>query len=228
MKNGSSSFSLSESSFVYSNNSTGNYGYTVNVILNDNGFVSNIIYEYIKNKGGGNHKENGLLSFSYNNEKQLVSINGTVTANWVDEMQREGWFNITIKHTNEWVDGKLVQMNVVKTGKHKEETETEESDYSKENTRHFTYGKIENKLCQMPYRISEKYSELLDVQGVEMLGILGLLGVGPSYFPTSDSTGYDLEFYTNNNGTISNEILINDNYGGKGKTMTYPHEYKYE
>lgn len=221
MKNSSSYYSVSESSFAYSNNSTGNNGYTVNVAMNDSGCVSKIAYEYVK----GNHKENGVMSFTYDNIKQLVSIEGSVTANWVDEKQREGWKDITIKHSNEWVNGNLVGMKVVRIGKHKEETDAEESNYSKEETRSFSYGNEKNELRQMPYRISEK---ILYVPGADMLGLLGLLGVGPTNFPTSDGSGYKLNYYTNRNGTISNEILINDNYGGKGKTETYPHKYKYE
>lgn len=134
----------------------------------------------------------------------------------------------TRTQTNTWTNGALSSIRITNMGTHKEDNETEKENINTEKIITLTYGTQRNTLIQMPYSIANYCFKILP-DSIQMLALLGMLGVGPVVLPESetgtDIGGYTISYNLNGNGTIHSETYERRNYRYDNP---WPKIYSYE
>ena len=173
---------------------------------NDKGLIVTSEYKYGKIVDSNwNVSETETRNYNYNSENQLTGI--TYTRTYIEESE-SGTRTGTVSFN--WVDGNLISIIDTSTDSYTKNT-GEQKVKNDKDTYTFEYGNQVNVFKQVPAIVCEA---AIDINDIEMLGALGLIGVGPTYLPTNcthtdkDGRQYTippLTYELNANGSIKKE-----------------------
>lgn len=174
--------------------------YKCSILTNSDGLITQLSYTKTKTDG---ESETQTENFQYNSNRQLTKVN--MSGTFVEENEK-GSFSGNMAFT--WSNGNLMSYtynyNESYTNKKGEKkSDTENKTYT------FEYGNQVNSFKQLPTTVWE---HAIDISGIESLGALGLLGVGPVNLPTGYTktdgeytNSYTLSYILNNDGSINKE-----------------------
>lgn len=181
--------------------------YVIYVETGSNGLISKMREEWTDEWGSGEVKGTAETSFTYNEEKQLVSMS-------YQSSQGKDKYSQTISNT--WKNGILEKTT--------ETYVSMEDDWSMTGTETYTYnyGKQANPAKQYPIGMDCVLWEVDEIY--RPLFFMGFMGVGPAYLPISIDYTHksEIDNYTwtnkydytlNPNGTINTETEIDGEYG---------------
>lgn len=173
---------------------------------NDKGLIVKSEYKYGRVVDSNwDVRETETRNYNYNSENQLTSI--TYTRTYIEESE-SGTRTGTVSFN--WVDGNLSSIIDTSTDSYTQNTGEQKVENDKD-TYTFEYGNQVNVFKQVPAIVCEA---AIDINDIEMLGVLGLIGVGPTYLPTNcthtdkDGRQYTippLTYELNENGSIKKE-----------------------
>ncbi len=173
------------------------------ISFNGKGYITCIAssWDYSSDKGSGK------VTFSYDGDGHLTAEESSYSGM---ETQGNKKYNYseTFKSIHTWKNGNLIKTVSSDTWNEDGKIETEEDTYTVE------YGNVKNVTEQITFAISDA----LDHDLYESLAMIGLLGKGTAFLPTTviiedSETWYDqpmrstrnASYYLNNDGTINSE-----------------------
>lgn len=196
----------------------------VNVSFNSKGYITEVSSKWNYEEEGDTYKGSGKISFHYNGDGQLVSSSLSSS-----ESGKEDGESFSYRTSGEssytWENGNLVKTVI----KEVEEDDQEKYEYGATYT--IKYGDDKNELGQN----TRTEVEVLELESVDVLSLIGMFGKSSRYFPVSytdkyyekdmeedyeNEDDYNVRYDLNEDGTIEMEYISSDSY-----TTSYQYLY---